>query len=69
QSLAEGATGPRLIKASLRVGMGPCQGRMCDASVNGILRDHGVHTSPPKARSPVKPVFLGELAALAQKAG
>ncbi|MGB0854880.1 MAG: FAD-dependent oxidoreductase [Pikeienuella sp.] len=68
QSLAEGATGPRLIKASLRVGMGPCQGRMCDTSVNGILRDHGVHAAPPKARSPVKPVSLGELAALAQKA-
>lgn len=62
------ATGPRQTKTATRAGMGPCQGRMCDLSVTTTLAaqtaqspaDIGVH----RARSPVKPITLGELAEL-----
>lgn len=68
QSIVEGAAGHRLIKASLRTGMGPCQGRMCDTTVRGILcavkASSATRIAPPKARSPIKPITLGELAAL-----
>ncbi|MFP7674565.1 FAD-dependent oxidoreductase [Marivita sp. S0852] len=69
QSLQEGATGYRQVKTSLRIGMGPCQGRMCDATVRGILSASGAGEAQPiaapRARTPIKPVTLGELAALA----
>ncbi len=68
QGMGEGAQGHRQIKTSLRVGMGPCQGRMCDASVRGILGAGETSRmgmiAPPRARSPIKPITLGELAAL-----
>lgn len=71
QGISEGVSGHRQIKTSLRAGMGPCQGRMCDATVRGILcasTGHAPETLPaPRARSPIKPVTLGELAALAPK--
>ncbi|WP_425037406.1 FAD-dependent oxidoreductase [Primorskyibacter sp. S187A] len=60
-----GAQGPRQIKTATRAGMGPCQGRMCDLTVRGILASCGAEVSPPRARTPIKPVKLGELAALA----
>lgn len=67
QAIREGAQGHRQIKTSLRCGMGPCQGRMCDATLVGLLSadappDQPI--SPPRARSPIKPIALGELAAL-----
>ena len=69
--IGEGVSGHRQIKTSLRTGMGPCQGRMCDATVRGILCAHDPNNAPniapPRARSPIKPVTLGELAALAPK--
>lgn len=69
QGIGEGAEGHRQIKTSLRTGMGPCQGRMCDATVRGILcastSGNATSIAPPRARSPIKPVSLGELAALA----
>jgi len=69
QGIREGNAGPRQIKTSVRIGMGPCQGRMCDATLRGILCAMDPSTAPasvaPRARSPVKPVTLGELAALA----
>lgn len=64
QSLNAGANGPRQVKSALRVGMGPCQGRMCDLTVRGILNAAGVKPDIPRARTPVRPVKLGELAAL-----
>ncbi len=68
QSMTEGAQGHRQIKTSLRVGMGACQGRMCDATVRGILSAGKASRvgliAPPRARSPIKPIKLGELAAL-----
>ena len=65
QSYAEGAIGPRQVKTATRAGMGHCQGRMCDLTTRGILASCGAAPAAPRARSPIKPVTLGELAALA----
>jgi NADPH-dependent 2,4-dienoyl-CoA reductase/sulfur reductase-like enzyme len=65
---ADGAPGPNQAKAFLRAGMGACQGRMCGLTVTEILAD--AHGKEPDAigyyrvRPPIKPVTLGELAAL-----
>ncbi len=64
RSVEQGADGPRQVKTTVRAGMGPCQGRLCDPTVRTILASCQVPTSLPNARSPVKPVKLGELAAL-----
>ncbi len=64
-SVKAGAYGPRQVKTATRAGMGPCQGRMCDLTVRGILASCGTTPATPRARSPIKPVKLGELAALA----
>ncbi len=64
QSIAEGAAGHRQVKTSLRNGMGPCQGRMCDLTVRGILIDSGINPDAPRARTPIKPIKLGEIANL-----
>ena len=68
QGMREGATGYRQIKTSLRAGMGACQGRMCDATVRGILSAGKAsrmgNIDPPRARAPIKPIGLGELAVL-----
>lgn len=64
-----GCKGPNQAKAFGRVGMGPCQGRVCGPSVTGLLAQ--AHGQPPevigsfRVRAPLKPVTLGELAALA----
>jgi NADPH-dependent 2,4-dienoyl-CoA reductase/sulfur reductase-like enzyme len=63
-----GCEGPNQMKAFLRCGMGPCQGRLCGLTVTELIADErGV---PPDAvgyyrlRPPVKPISLGELASL-----
>ncbi|MEQ8332845.1 NAD(P)/FAD-dependent oxidoreductase [Nisaea sp.] len=64
----DGAPGPNQAKAFLRAGMGPCQGRMCGLTVTEILAD--AHDKKPdeigyyRIRPPIKPVTVGELAAL-----
>jgi NADPH-dependent 2,4-dienoyl-CoA reductase/sulfur reductase-like enzyme len=63
-----GASGPNQMKAFLRCGMGPCQGRLCGLTVAELIADvRGI--SPAEAgcfrlRPPVKPITLGELAAM-----
>lgn len=65
-----GVTGPNQMKAFLRCGMGPCQGRLCGPTVveliaqaqNMPVSDVGYY----RLRPPVKPITLGELAALPQ---
>jgi NADPH-dependent 2,4-dienoyl-CoA reductase/sulfur reductase-like enzyme len=63
-----GCAGPNQMKAYTRCGMGPCQGRYCGLTVTEIIaRETG--RSPASvgglhARFPVKPVSLGEIAAL-----
>ena len=63
-----GATGPNQLKAFLRCGMGPCQGRLCGLTVTEtIAAARG--TTPEEVgymrlRTPVRPVTLGAFAAL-----
>jgi NADPH-dependent 2,4-dienoyl-CoA reductase/sulfur reductase-like enzyme len=64
-----GCLGPNQAKAFGRSGMGPCQGRYCGLSVSQILSaandisldDTGYY----RIRPPLKPMTLGELAAMA----
>ena len=60
--------GPNQLKAFMRCGMGPCQGRLCGLTVVELLAECR-RTSPAeigyyRIRSPVKPVTVGELADL-----
>jgi len=61
-----GAPGPNQLKAFLRAGMGPCQGRMCGLTVTEILAaGHGKSPGEIGAyriRPPLKPLSLAELA-------
>ncbi len=67
-----GATGPNQIKAFLRCGMGPCQGRVCGPIVSAVIAGERnvpiqeVGTLRPRA--PYKPLTLGALAALDEPA-
>ncbi len=68
EAMALGCPGPNQLKAFLRCGMGPCQGRLCGLTVTELMAQaRGV---PPavighyRIRPPVKPVTVGELAAL-----
>lgn len=63
-----GPVGPNQVKALTRCGMGPCQGRQCGPLVNNLLavaqgRPHA-EVGLQRVRPPLKPVTLGELAAL-----
>ncbi|KQU51172.1 FAD/NAD(P)-binding oxidoreductase [Bosea sp. Leaf344] len=65
-----GVTGPNQMKAFLRCGMGPCQGRLCGPTVVELIAQ-AQGLSPAEVgyyrlRPPVKPITLGELAALPQ---
>jgi NADPH-dependent 2,4-dienoyl-CoA reductase/sulfur reductase-like enzyme len=65
---ALGCPGPNQMKAFLRCGMGPCQGRLCGLTVAELIAA-GRGVSPAEVgyyrlRPPVKPITLGELAAL-----
>jgi NADPH-dependent 2,4-dienoyl-CoA reductase/sulfur reductase-like enzyme len=68
-SVALGCVGPNQLKGFSRCGMGPCQGRMCGLTVSEIIaayRDVPVsEVGALRQRPPVKPLLLGELAALA----
>jgi NADPH-dependent 2,4-dienoyl-CoA reductase/sulfur reductase-like enzyme len=65
---AMGCEGPNQMKAFLRCGMGPCQGRLCGLTVTELIA--AVRKVPPaevgyyRLRPPVKPITLGELASL-----
>lgn len=63
-----GATGPNQMKAFLRCGMGPCQGRLCGLTVAELIADvRGVPMQEVgyyRLRPPVKPIALGELASM-----
>ena len=65
-----GATGPNQVKAYLRCGMGPCQGRNCATTVAALVAEvRGVpvpDVSPLRPRAPYKPVTVGMLAAAAE---
>lgn len=65
-AVAIGGTGPNQMKAYLRCGMGPCQGRMCGLTVSTIIADE-LGISPRnvgyfRVRPPLKPLPLEVLA-------
>lgn len=66
-----GCQGPNQTKFFSRCGMGPCQGRMCGLTVTQILSQE-LGKTPEEVgayhiRSPLKPLPLGSLAALANQ--
>ncbi|MBS0517571.1 MAG: FAD-dependent oxidoreductase [Proteobacteria bacterium] len=63
-----GCEGPNQMKAFLRSGMGPCQGRLCGLTVTELIAEQR-GLSPAEVgyyrlRPPVKPITLAELASL-----
>lgn len=63
-----GCLGPNQTKAFGRAGMGPCQGRYCGLTVTRLLAEaNGLspdQTGHYRIRPPIKPVTLGEIAAM-----
>lgn len=68
RSAALGCLGPNQTKAFGRAGMGPCQGRYCGLTVSALLAKATGQTPDEtgyyRIRPPLKPVTLGELAAM-----
>ena len=64
-----GAQGPNQVKAFIRCGMGPCQGRICGPVASAVIaRARGVPIEEVGAfrpRAPYKPITLGALAGIA----
>jgi bacterioferritin-associated ferredoxin len=65
-AIRKGATDINLLRGTLRCGMGPCQGRMCAATVARLLADAVPQRAPApyRARPPARPLPLGALAQL-----
>lgn len=67
-TVALGCPGPNQMKAFLRCGMGPCQGRFCGLTVTEMIAQaRGVSCDKVgyyRLRPPVKPITLGEIAGL-----
>lgn len=63
-----GCEGPNQMKAFLRCGMGPCQGRLCGLTVTELIAAERKMTPAEvgyyRLRPPVKPITLAELASL-----
>ncbi len=61
-----GATGPNQVKAFIRCGMGPCQGRVCGPIVSAVIAQaRGVPIAEIglyRPRAPYKPITVGTLA-------
>lgn len=68
RAVALGCPGPNQMKAFVRCGMGPCQGRLCGLTVTETIA--AARSVSPEAvgyyriRPPIKPLALGELAGL-----
>jgi hypothetical protein len=62
------AQGPNQMKAFLRCGMGPCQGRQCSLGITATIAEiRGVEPGEVGAyriRPPVKPIDVGQIAKL-----
>ncbi len=67
EAARQGATGPNQVKAFLRAGMGPCQGRLCGTVVAALIAaERGASMEEVGAlrpRAPFKPMTVGEMAA------
>ena len=68
ETIGLGCPGPNQMKAFLRCGMGPCQGRLCGLTVTELMAQaRGVLPEAIgyyRLRPPVKPITLAELAGL-----
>lgn len=66
KAIDEGYTDLEELRKKLRIGMGPCQGRVCIPLVERILKNKTGKKvkidSLPTSRPPVVPVTLGTLA-------
>jgi bacterioferritin-associated ferredoxin len=64
-----GAQGPNQVKAFIRCGMGPCQGRICGPVASAVIaRARGVpieEVGTFRPRAPYKPITLSALAGIA----
>lgn len=71
RQLATQGLGPNQMKAALRCGMGPCQGRLCGNTVAQIIADtRGTAPRPSdyyNIRAPLKPVSIGEISTLGER--
>ncbi len=63
EAIRDGYTDFEELRKKLRIGMGPCQGRVCIPLVKRILRrETGEEIkSNPKMRPPITPIPLGML--------
>ena len=68
ETAALGCPGPNQMKAFLRCGMGPCQGRFCGLTVTELLAEARGSSCAEigyyRLRPPVKPITLAEIAGL-----
>jgi bacterioferritin-associated ferredoxin len=68
ETVALGCAGPNQMKAFLRCGMGPCQGRFCGLTVTELMAEaRGLPCAEIgyyRLRPPVKPITLAEIASL-----
>jgi len=66
KTIEEGYTDLEELRKKLRIGMGPCQGRVCIPMVIKILEKKTgkkvSKTSIPTSRPPINPVPLGTMA-------
>jgi len=65
QAVGFGGADYRTLKVMTRLGMGPCQGRMCWPAMARRMAEHGNRTpqeiGPMRFRPPVRPLTIGEL--------
>jgi NADPH-dependent 2,4-dienoyl-CoA reductase/sulfur reductase-like enzyme len=68
EAVLQGCHNPNQVKAVTRCGMGPCQGRQCGLpliqTVASLTNREPREVLPHRARPPLKPVTLGQMAAL-----
>ena len=69
KALTLSVSGPNQLKSFSRAGMGRCQGRMCGLTVQKMISDHNNQSEDKtgyyRLRPPIRPLTVGELAALA----
>jgi len=68
EAVAQGARHPAQVKGQTRSGMGPCQGRMCGATIAEIIAESSsldiAQIGSLRVRPPLKPLTIEQLAKL-----
>jgi len=68
EAIAQGASHPAQIKGKTRAGMGPCQARMCSATISEIIADSCsidiVEVGSLRVRTPLKPLSIEQYATM-----